>query len=74
MILVDKIFYKFISDENWGEYELDYILFLKKDVETIPNFNEVSEVEYMDEERVRRFIDEKESHHVFSFSLINRKG
>lgn len=31
----------------WGEHEIDYILFLQKDVDLNPNENEVSEVRYI---------------------------
>ncbi len=29
MVLVDKILYKAEYDQVWGEYELDYVFFLK---------------------------------------------
>lgn len=35
----------------WGEHEIDYLLFLQKDVDVDPNPNEVSEVVYI--ERMR---------------------
>lgn len=35
------------SDSKWGEHEVDYILFLRKDVALKPNPNEVSRIAYV---------------------------
>lgn len=42
-----RIHYKDCGDGVWGEHEIDYILFLQKDVDLNPNENEVSEVRYI---------------------------
>ncbi|XP_034113810.1 isopentenyl-diphosphate Delta-isomerase 1 [Drosophila nasuta] len=42
-----RIHYAHPGDGIWGEHEIDYILFLKKDVTLKPNDNEVSEVRYL---------------------------
>ncbi|XP_055316890.1 isopentenyl-diphosphate Delta-isomerase 1 [Sitodiplosis mosellana] len=42
-----RIHYEDSGDGTWGEHEIDYILFLQKNVDLIPNPNEVSEVFYV---------------------------
>lgn len=42
-----RIHYANTGDGIWGEHEIDYILFLQKDVDLNPNLNEVSEVRYI---------------------------
>lgn len=42
-----RIHYGNTGDGTWGEHEIDYILFLLKDVQLNPNMNEVSEVRYI---------------------------
>lgn len=36
-----------MGDGVWGEHEIDYILFLQKNVELNPNPSEVSEISYV---------------------------
>lgn len=45
--VITRILYGAPSNDKWGEHEVDYILFLKKDVELQPNSNEVQRVEYV---------------------------
>ncbi|XP_053672606.1 isopentenyl-diphosphate Delta-isomerase 1 [Anopheles nili] len=42
-----RIHYADRGDGTWGEHEIDYILFLQKDVDLKPNDSEVSEVRYI---------------------------
>ncbi|XP_055375550.1 isopentenyl-diphosphate Delta-isomerase 1 [Condylostylus longicornis] len=42
-----RIHYHNTGDGIWGEHEIDYILFLQKNVDINPNSNEVSEVFFM---------------------------
>lgn len=49
-----RIHYKDIGDGIWGEHEIDYILFLQKDVDLTPNPNEVSEVLYVKKQNINR--------------------
>uniref|UniRef100_A0A182M9T9 isopentenyl-diphosphate Delta-isomerase n=1 Tax=Anopheles culicifacies TaxID=139723 RepID=A0A182M9T9_9DIPT len=42
-----RIHYADRGDGTWGEHEIDYILFLQKDVDLKPNESEVSEVRYI---------------------------
>jgi len=53
-----KIHYGAHSDSQWGEHEIDWILFAVKDVELHPNPNEVSAVEYVSESRLKQLIHE----------------
>lgn len=49
-----RIHYKDNGDGIWGEHEIDYILFLQKDVDLKPNPNEVSEVFYVKKHNLDR--------------------
>lgn len=49
-----RIHYKDVGDGIWGEHEIDYILFLQKDVDLKPNPNEVSEVFYIKKHNLDR--------------------
>jgi len=42
-----RIQYQNNGDGIWGEHEIDYILFVQKDVDLNPNPNEVSEIRYI---------------------------
>lgn len=42
-----RILYRDEGDGQWGEYEVDYILFLQKHLNLNPNPNEISELIYM---------------------------
>lgn len=45
--LLTRIVYGAPSDAKWGEHEVDYILFLRKDVAMKPNPNEVSRTAFV---------------------------
>ncbi|KAK7927040.1 isopentenyl-diphosphate delta-isomerase [Apiospora marii] len=42
-----RIHYKAPSDGKWGEHEIDYILFIKANVDLNPNKNEVKDTKYV---------------------------
>ncbi|EEB17291.1 isopentenyl-diphosphate delta-isomerase, putative [Pediculus humanus corporis] len=44
---ITRILYKSKDNIEWGEHELDYILFLKKDLDIVPNPEEISNVKYV---------------------------
>jgi len=64
MHFLGKILYAAKSCDNWGEHELDSILFLKKCDEFSfsleLNENEVREVEYLEERHLQEFVRDKE--------------
>ncbi|XP_064081730.1 isopentenyl-diphosphate Delta-isomerase 1-like [Macrobrachium nipponense] len=51
-----RIHYASPSDGMWGEHEMDYILFLTKDVSLKPNENEVQDVRYIKREDFPQFL------------------
>lgn len=51
-----RIHYASPSDGTWGEHEMDYILFLQKDVSVSPNENEVEDVRYVKREDFGGFL------------------
>ncbi|XP_065175791.1 isopentenyl-diphosphate Delta-isomerase 1-like [Sycon ciliatum] len=42
-----RVHYRAMSGGDWGEHEMDYVLFMQKDVDLAPNDNEVRKVEYV---------------------------
>ncbi|CAD0203969.1 unnamed protein product [Chrysodeixis includens] len=54
--LLARILYKDPGDGVWGEFELDYILILQKDVDITPNPNEIAEIEYVSRNNFDNFI------------------
>eukprot|EP00270_Netrium_digitus_P014004 TRINITY_DN4717_c0_g1_i2.p1 TRINITY_DN4717_c0_g1~~TRINITY_DN4717_c0_g1_i2.p1 ORF type:complete len:303 (-),score=92.26 TRINITY_DN4717_c0_g1_i2:419-1327(-) len=57
-----RILYKAASDGGkWGEHELDYLLFIKADVDVLPNPNEVAVVKYVDPEGLRELLKKAEA-------------
>ncbi|CAD6994023.1 isopentenyl-diphosphate Delta-isomerase 1 [Ceratitis capitata] len=52
-----RIHYKDEGDGVWGEHEIDYILFLQKDVDLNPNENEVSEVRYIKRSEIDEIVN-----------------
>jgi len=53
-----RIHYADPGDGEWGEHEIDYILFLQRDVDLKPNPTEVSEVMYIKKQDLNRHIEE----------------
>lgn len=48
-----RIHYKAESDSTWGEHEIDYILFVQKDVTVTPNPNEVMSYRFVSHQELR---------------------
>ena len=42
----------------WGEHEIDYILFIKKDVEFDINKNEIADVQYVSQDKLKSLLKE----------------
>merc|ERR1712137_155428 len=53
--LLTRIHYGAPSSSKWGEHEIDYILFLKKDIPVKPNPNEVEQVTYVSLDKFSSF-------------------
>lgn len=51
-----RIHYKSVGDGEWGEHEIDYILFLHKDVTLNPNPNEVSDLRFVPKSEFKSFL------------------
>eukprot|EP00128_Syssomonas_multiformis_P005536 Colp12_sorted_trinity150504_noHs@21558 len=71
-----RIHYKAGSDSLWGEHEIDYILFIQKDVTVNPNPNEVKSVRYVTADQLKEFLETAEEKKVPItpwFALIVKK-
>ncbi|KAJ2016727.1 isopentenyl-diphosphate delta-isomerase idi1 [Coemansia sp. RSA 455] len=55
-----RIHYVSPSDGQWGEHEIDYILFIKADVDLDVNENEVGSVKYVSKEEMMEIIETAE--------------
>jgi isopentenyl-diphosphate delta-isomerase len=55
-IPLGKMLYKAPSDGKWGEHELDYLLFMVRDVKLNPNPEEVSDVKYVNREELKQLL------------------
>ncbi|XP_023005703.1 isopentenyl-diphosphate Delta-isomerase I isoform X1 [Cucurbita maxima] len=56
IIPVGRMLYKAPSDVKWGEHELDYLLFIVRDVNVNPNPNEVADVKYVNKEELKELV------------------
>nr|ADO87008.1 isopentyl diphosphate isomerase [Santalum album] len=55
-IPLGRMLYKAPSDGKWGEHELDYLLFIVRDVNVNPNPDEVAEIKYVNREQLRELL------------------
>ncbi|XP_010260544.1 PREDICTED: isopentenyl-diphosphate Delta-isomerase I [Nelumbo nucifera] len=51
-----RILYKAPSDGKWGEHELDYLLFIVRDVNVQPNPDEVADVKYVNRNQLKELV------------------
>ncbi|CAN8260619.1 unnamed protein product [Cochlearia groenlandica] len=51
-----RMLYKAPSDGKWGEHELDYLLFIVRDVMVKPNPDEVAEIKYVSREELKELV------------------
>ncbi|KAG9445607.1 hypothetical protein H6P81_011735 [Aristolochia fimbriata] len=51
-----RMLYKAPSDGKWGEHEVDYLLFIVRDVTVNPNPDEVADVKYVDGEQLKELL------------------
>ena len=65
-----RIHYKAPSDGKWGEHEIDYILFIKADVDLEVNPNEVQDVKYVSADELKHMFKEGKLAFTPWFKLI----
>nr|QYB23559.1 isopentenyl-diphosphate Delta-isomerase I [Oliveria decumbens] len=53
---VGRMLYKAPSDGKWGEHELDYLLFIVRDVNVNPNPDEVADIKYVNQDQLRELL------------------
>ncbi|CAH2072612.1 unnamed protein product [Thlaspi arvense] len=51
-----RMLYKAPSDGKWGEHELDYLLFIVRDVKLKPNPDEVADIKYVSREELKELV------------------
>ncbi|KAF2863696.1 isopentenyl-diphosphate delta isomeras-like protein 1 [Piedraia hortae CBS 480.64] len=68
-----RIHYKAPSDGKWGEHEIDYILFIKADVDLDINRNEVQDTKYVSEDELRQMFQDESLKFTPWFKLICQK-
>ncbi|CAF2119894.1 unnamed protein product [Brassica rapa] len=51
-----RMLYKAPSDGKWGEHELDYLLFIVRDVKVQPNPDEVADIKYVSREELMELV------------------
>ncbi|XP_010525091.1 PREDICTED: isopentenyl-diphosphate Delta-isomerase I [Tarenaya hassleriana] len=56
-----RILYKAPSDGKWGEHELDYLLFIVRDVKLEPNPDEVADIKYVNREQLKELLRKAET-------------
>jgi len=56
--VLTKIHYKAPSDGQWGEHEIDYMVFLQKEVMLNLNNNEVAECSYVNQQQLRDMVEQ----------------
>ncbi|KAI3946570.1 hypothetical protein MKX01_014428 [Papaver californicum] len=59
-----RILYKAPSDGKWGEHELDYLLFIVRDVKMHPNPDEVADVKYVNREELKDLLKKADAGEV----------
>ncbi|KAK7833468.1 isopentenyl-diphosphate Delta-isomerase I [Quercus suber] len=55
-IPLGRMLYKAPSDGKWGEHELDYLLFIVRDVNNNPNPDEVADVKYVNRDQLKELL------------------
>ncbi|KAJ0971923.1 hypothetical protein J5N97_019882 [Dioscorea zingiberensis] len=55
-IPLGRMLYKAPSDGKWGEHELDYLLFIIRDVNVHPNPDEVADIKYVNRDQLKELL------------------
>ncbi|KAK4300446.1 hypothetical protein Pmani_027356 [Petrolisthes manimaculis] len=64
LIYLTRIHYASPSDGVWGEHEMDYIIFLQKDVVIAPNNNEIQDTRYVKREEFQNFLNDLKENNI----------
>lgn len=64
MNYLTRIHYKAQSDGIWGEHEIDYIIFMQKDVTLQPDPNEIKSHCYVTQEELKELLEKAENKEV----------
>ena len=54
---ITKMHYRSRADKKWIEHEIDYIFVIKKDLDIIPNSNEIEQTKYVDQNELQLLFD-----------------
>lgn len=65
-----RIHYKSASDGKWGEHEIDYILFIRADVDLNVNPNEAQDTRYVSQSDLKAMFEDKSLKFTPWFKLI----
>ncbi|KAL2209010.1 Isopentenyldiphosphate isomerase [Sarocladium strictum] len=65
-----RIHYKAPSDGKWGEHEVDYILFIKANVDLDPSPNEVQATQYVSADKLKELFEDSSLKFTPWFKLI----
>lgn len=57
-VYLTRIHYQAKSDDIWGEHEIDYILFIQRDVTVVANPNEVKSYRFVTANELRQLLAE----------------
>nr|XP_003221986.2 PREDICTED: isopentenyl-diphosphate Delta-isomerase 1 [Anolis carolinensis] len=64
LLYLTRIHYKAQSNGTWGEHEIDYILFVQKDVTLNPDPNEIKSYCYVTQEELREMLDKASQNEI----------
>lgn len=70
MEYLTRIHYLGPGKNEWGEHEIDYILFLQKDLPVNPNKEEISEIAYVSKENLDKWMKEVKGPFTPWFEII----
>lgn len=56
-----RVHYQAPSDDQWGEHEIDYILFVQGDVDVTADPNEVSDYRYVTSDQLKEMMSKADS-------------
>ncbi|KAE8668603.1 Isopentenyl-diphosphate Delta-isomerase II [Hibiscus syriacus] len=59
-----RMLYKAPSDGKWGEHELDYLLFIVRDVNIHPNPDEVADAKYVNRDQLKELLQKADAGEV----------